>query len=452
MQLLSGFLLMSCICVSVVISVSHVPVLLWSTESSVWASAPAVSDGHITSSHELYRLLQQGDVPRTGSIVLFLQDTLSIDDFTYYSTVYGSDNPLHNVQDILDSFPASLVVPAVEKKTIDNLPGYLKKQANWNIINIDNLNVSFLELDDTEPNLIIIRLKSIPRSSQISAATAFAENDKHIGRITQELKDRRVKFTAIYTGMKPSKVAKSFDMVHKQGRDLLATDTAVLYPPLNVSANGSDTCILIYATQFLLTVNSTQLDLTNLTFEAKQANTSLSECSATNTTLSLLYSSPGLGLRSLEVRFFMTNMFYTGSARNWFKLESVMIIPNQNILRNASFRTTYASAPAEYSFHCQQVGTSSLTGEVLVPDNVDSKQWGIFISEFQIQGFNIKNNLFSYAGDCTSFFTPGIWMGLVSSIILLWILSYGIFMIMQLSTNDKFDDSKSQALSVPQGE
>lgn len=85
----------------------------------------------------------------------------------------------------------------------------------------------------------------------------------------------------------------------------------------------------------------------------------------------------------------MTNMFYPGSARNWFKLESVMIIPNQDMLRNASFVTTYASTPAEYSYHCQQIGTSSAYGETLVPSNKEASNWEIIISEFQVSTYSI---------------------------------------------------------------
>ncbi|XP_072006792.1 V-type proton ATPase subunit S1-like [Engystomops pustulosus] len=452
MQLLSWLLLLFCICASGVNSLSHVPVLLWSTESSAWSLAPIVNAGHITSGHEFYKLLEE-DAPKPKLIVMFLQDTLSIDDFTYYSTVYGNENPLQNVQHILDTSPSSLILPSVDKKTVDNLPNYLKKQDDWNIVDVDHLNVSSLEMNKDKPNLIIIRLQSIPRSNEKSAAKVFGENDKHIGRITRKLKNHGFHFTAIYTGVKPSKVVKSFDMVYKTGRELLATDSIVSYTPLNVT-NGSDvSCILIYATQFIITVNkSLELDLTNITFEVPSVDTSSSECSASNTTLSLVYSLSEKDLSSLEIRFFMTNMFYTGSARNWFKLESVMLIPNKDILRNATFSTSYASAPAEYSYHCQQVGTSSMYGERLIPTNTEANNWEIFISEFQIQGFNIENNIFSYASDCTTFFTPAIWMGLVSTIILLWILSYGIFMIMQLTTNDKFDDPKSQPLSVPQGE
>ncbi|KAM4036695.1 V-type proton ATPase subunit S1-like [Anomaloglossus baeobatrachus] len=451
MQLLSG-LLLSCIWALGVSSLSHVPVLLWSTESSTWGTTPTLNAGHITSGQEFYQLLQQ-DNRKARFLVMFLQDTLSIDDFTYYSTTYGNENPMNSIQDILDSSPGSLILPSVEKKTVNNLPSFLKQQDDWNIAIVDNLNVFSMEIDYHKSNLMIITLQSIPRSNKNAAALAFAENAKQIGRITQDLKNRGFHFTAMYTGMKPSKVVKSFDMVSKKGRELLATDTTISYSPLSVTNGSNLSCILIYATTFIIKVNSSVVfDLTNATFEVPSADTSLSECSDTNTTLSLVYSLTGRELSSLEVRLYMSNMFYPGSARNWFKLESVMIIPNDDMMRNASFRTTYASTPAEYSFHCQQVGTSSLHGERLVATNNEAKNWEIFFSELQIQGFNIKNNQFSYASDCTSFFTAGIWMGLVSSIILLWILSYGIFMIMQLTTNDKFDDPKSQQLSVPQGE
>uniref|UniRef100_A0A8B9MRL0 Uncharacterized protein n=1 Tax=Accipiter nisus TaxID=211598 RepID=A0A8B9MRL0_9AVES len=137
--------------------------------------------------------------------------------------------------------------------------------------------------------------------------------------------------------------------------------------------------------------------------------------------------------------FLMTNKFYGGSARNWSTLDSVEIV--QDGEKFAKFNVSVISAPAEYSFHCQ-LGLCSM---------LNCTYLSTFL-HFQIQGFNIENNQFSYASDCTGFFTPGIWMGLVTSIILLWILAYGIHMIMQLTTNSRFDDPKGAALSVPQTE
>uniref|UniRef100_A0A8B9QL99 Uncharacterized protein n=1 Tax=Apteryx owenii TaxID=8824 RepID=A0A8B9QL99_APTOW len=144
------------------------------------------------------------------------------------------------------------------------------------------------------------------------------------------------------------------------------------------------------------------------------------------------------------MKFLMTNVFYGGSARNWSTLESVEIV--QDDKKFAKFNVSVISAPAEYSFHCQLVGTSNLYPARLIPSNDEAKNWDVFISRFQIQGFNIENSQFSYASNCTSFFTPGIWMGLVTSVVLLWILAYGIHMIMQLTTNSRFDDPKGPAL------
>ncbi|XP_053575743.1 V-type proton ATPase subunit S1-like [Bombina bombina] len=438
-----------------VIAVNHVPALLWSTQSSMWESTPAIIDGHITSDHELRMLLQTAITREPKNVVMFLQDTLSMEDFTYFSADSGSDNPMHIIQDIMNSSPSSLVLPAVQPKTIENLPSYINSLGDWNVIQIDSGKVSHLEVERSKPNLILVTLQPIQRSNEMSAATTFSENYKQILQITKELSEGGVEYTAIYTGKRPSKVFAHVDLVPKIGRQLLATETAVPYPPLNVSdkTNPNMTnCIIIYATKIRLIANTSQeFDLTNRTFGATNVNTSLSRCFSNYSVLSLIYSSPGHDLESLEIRFMMTNKFYSGSARNWFKLESVDIIYNN---KTATFVSTYGSSPAEYSYHCQKIGTSELYGETLVPDvsTPDAKNWDIFISEFQIQGFNIKDGIFSYASDCTGFFSAGIWMGLVSSLVLLWILAYGVFMIMQLTTNDKFDDPKGPALSVPQTE
>ncbi|KFP27516.1 V-type proton ATPase subunit S1, partial [Colius striatus] len=242
------------------------------------------------------------------------------------------------------------------------------------------------------------------------------------------------------------------DVMGKLRRQLMATEEedSLSYPPLNVTT-GNGTCILFYASNFSLQANnSVFIDLTNATFVTVNVTTTSSECSDVNTTLSLKYTKPVNGISSLEIRFLMTNKFYEGSARNWSTLDSVEIIQDEE--NTAKFNVSVISAPAEYSFHCQLVGTSNRYPVRLIPFNDEAKNWDVFISRLQIQGFNIENNQFSYASDCTGFFSPGIWMGLVTSVLFLWILTYGIHMIMQLTTNSRFDDPKAPGLSVPQTE
>ncbi|NXM51516.1 VAS1 ATPase, partial [Gymnorhina tibicen] len=411
----------------------------------------AMHEGHVVSTQELTEFLQPLFTQNSRNLVLFLQDRLSIDDFTYFSESYGNKTPFQN--EILQSSPSSLVLPAVDCKATKYLLNFLQESGDWKLTNVTNLNVSQLEVNASNPNLLVVQLQPLASGlKEVSTLEAIAENDKIIGRVTMDLQERGIHFSVIYTAVRPSRISRRTDVVAELRRQLMAAEEedSLSYPPLNVTI-GNHTCILFYASNFSLKASSSVLiDLTNATFVTQNVDISASECSDSNTTLSLKYTKPVNGISSLEIRFLMTSKFYGGSARKWSTLDSVEIV--QDGEKFAKFTVPAISAPAEYSFHCQLVGTSNLYPARLVPFDGEAKNWDVFISELQIQGFNIINNQFSYASDCTGFFTPGIWMGLVTSIILLWILTYGIHMIMQLTTNNRFDDPKGPALSVPQTE
>ncbi|NWI61047.1 VAS1 ATPase, partial [Calyptomena viridis] len=411
----------------------------------------AMHEGHVVSAQELKVLLQPLFTQNSRNLVLFLQDRLSIDDFTYLSESSGSKNPFQN--EILQSSPSSLVLPAVDCEATRYLLSILQESGDWKLTNVTNLNVSQLDVNASEPNLLVIQLQPLlSHLTQYVELHIFLFTDKIIGRVTMDLQERGIHFSVIYTAVRPSRISRRTDVVAELRRQLLAVEEedSISYLPLNVTT-GNYTCILFYASNFSLEANSSVfIDLTNATFVTQDVNISASECSDSNTTLSLKYTNPVNGISSLEIRFLMTNKFYEGSARKWSTLDSVEII--QDGEKFATFNVSVISAPAEYSFHCQLVGTSNLYPARLIPSNNEAKNWDVSISRFQIQGFNIENNQFSYASDCTGFFTPGIWMGLITSIILLWILTYGIHMIMQLTTNSRFDDPKGPALSVPETE
>ncbi|XP_009685645.1 V-type proton ATPase subunit S1 isoform X1 [Struthio camelus] len=437
----------------VTVSVEHAPMMLWSNWRLQWNPDRPLHAGHIVSTQELAVLLQPVFSQNSKNLVLFVQDTLSIDDFTYYSEAYGNKKPFQNVQEILQSAASSLVLPAVDCKATRYLLSFLQESEDWKLTNVANLDVSQLEVNTSKPNLFVVQLQPfLSKLNDVSTLEAIAENDKIIGRLIMGLQERGIHFSVIYTAMRPSRISRRTEVAWDLRRRLMAIEEedSLSYPPLNVT-NGNYTCILFYANNFSLKANdSLSIDLTNITFVTQDVDISSSECSDINTTLSLKYTKPVSGINSLEIRFLMTNMFYGGSARNWSTLESVEIVQDDE--KFAKFNVSVISAPAEYSFHCQLVGTSNLYPAKLIPSNNEAKNWDVFISRFQIQGFNIENSQFSYASDCTSFFSPGIWMGLVTSVVLLWILAYGVHMIMQLTTNSRFDDPKGPALSVPQTE
>ncbi|XP_044278866.1 V-type proton ATPase subunit S1-like [Varanus komodoensis] len=424
--------------------------------SSLQGLASTLHEGHFISEHELHTLLRHPVVSSDSrNLVLFLQDMLSVDDFTRYTDSSGNEAPFRNVQALLRTSSSSLVLPVVDCDAVSHLSDYLQETLNWTVVNVEGPDRSQLRMNASQPNLFVINLHPTRRANELSTRKELMENDKIIGEFTKHLQLQGMEYLAIYTARRPSTVSMRLDVSWHSKRQLMSVkeEKNDLYPPLNVTTevNGTDViCILFYATNFNITTKDAHMDLAYRTFVSGDVSTTSSYCSDTNATLSLKYTKPMRGIEDLEISFMMTNKFYKGSARNWFTLDSVHIV--QNGTAPAKFNVFSISGPAEYSFHCQLVGTSNQYGATLIPDSKEAYNWKVVISEFQIQAFNVKNVMFSYANDCTGFFSPAIWMGLVTSLILLLILTYGIHMITNLTTNSRFDDPKGPALSVPQSE
>ena len=78
-----------------------------------------------------------------------------------------------------------------------------------------------------------------------------------------------------------------------------------------------------------------------------------------------------------------------------------------------------------------------------------------FISDifFQIQPFFDSDNSShaQFSGDvwdCVPFFTIPIWMGIISTVLLMIILFFGLTMITNITTMDRFDDPKGKTITI----
>ncbi|XP_009699579.1 PREDICTED: V-type proton ATPase subunit S1-like, partial [Cariama cristata] len=188
------------------LSADHVPMLLWTTQRSQWNPDAALHEGHVVSAQELTVLLQPVVTQNSSNLILFLQDTLSIDDFTYLTESYGNKNPFQNVQEILQSSPSSLVLPAVDCEATKYLLSFLQESRDWKLTNITNLDVSQLEVNTSKPNLLVVQLQPLVSGlNEISTLEAIAENDKIIGRLTMDLQEQGIHFSVIYTALRPSR-------------------------------------------------------------------------------------------------------------------------------------------------------------------------------------------------------------------------------------------------------
>lgn len=227
------------------------------------------------------------------------------------------------------------------------------------------------------------------------------------------------------------------------GRQLLQTqvDSPAIHPP--VSYNDTAPRILFWAQNFSVAYKDEWKDLTSLTFGVENLNLTGSFWNDSFAMLSLTYE-PLFGA-TVTFKFILASRFYPVSARYWFTMERLEIHSNGSV---AHFNVSQVTGPSIYSFHCEYVSSLSKKGSLLVT-NVPSL-WQMTLHNFQIQAFNVTGEQFSYASDCAGFFSPGIWMGLLTTLFMLFIFTYGLHMILSLKTMDRFDDHKGPTITLTQ--
>ncbi|KAJ8951416.1 hypothetical protein NQ318_006845 [Aromia moschata] len=142
----------------------------------------------------------------------------------------------------------------------------------------------------------------------------------------------------------------------------------------------------------------------------------------------------GSSTEGLQVVFTFTSSI---SVSYWNLKEATATYENNEYNLTGSISDIYA--PLSFSYHC---------GDLVL---TDSANFQLDITYFQVQPFfNGTDNTtkFSDAYDCVGFTTVPIWSGLFVTSILLLIMTFGITMMMDIRTMDRFDDAKGKTITV----
>ncbi|XP_045913179.1 ATPase H+ transporting accessory protein 1a isoform X1 [Micropterus dolomieu] len=458
----------------------QVPLILWTSEGISLPSQSPPTAGHIVEQQQLASYLEKAVNVGPRNVVLFLQDKMSIEDFTMYGGAFGNkqDSVFPNLEGALMSSSSSLVLPAVSWPASNAVIGQLQDQLETSPLYMDPETLSQLRLNASSPALLIFRLPYGIGADLMSAKEILSGNDEVIGQVLSIMKTQSVPYTAIYTALRPSRLSLlqeaaslSMEAGLGGGRSLLQArggykererererqrrikEKAGLYAPVEFKED-EETCILLWAKSLTVRILRSgrweDHDLTPSTFgEGVSPKLHGSSCDKTKARLVLNYENV-LGHRSFKLIFAMSQRHYQVSARRWFTLDAVELEYDGTKATFNGSRNIYA--PAEYSYRCESV--TNFRWPLLIPRSSKdpANQWKVSFEDFQIQGFNVTGSEFSYASDCAGFFSPGIWMGLITSLLMVLVLTYGLHMIMQLHTMDRFDDPKGPAISVPQTE
>uniref|UniRef100_A0A3Q2DR27 ATPase H+ transporting accessory protein 1b n=1 Tax=Cyprinodon variegatus TaxID=28743 RepID=A0A3Q2DR27_CYPVA len=324
--------------------------------------------GHIVSMKELSAALSPTFGSPSQTVLLFLQDKLSKDDFTRFGGVFGNkqEGVFRNLEAALQSSSSSRIFPAVEWTGESAIPALLQEKLSASPLLVDADTLEKLNLNTSVNNLLLINLPYCSNSPE-TCKKILSNNDEIIGKVQSFLKAKGVSYTAIYTGLQPSQVRSQ-----SLGRSLLQTP-GVNVSQMPITFNDSvGYCIMLWAQKLEIRAPD------------KPEWIDLATQNYTTTNVESLIGSIWC-LNKLS-DFTLSQRFYPVSARNWTTLDSVQ-------LEVRSLRQTFSYvgkrgiySPVEYSFHCQSV--TSFVDALLIPDNQSTTQWLLNFNDFQVPPFS----------------------------------------------------------------
>lgn len=104
-------------------------------------------------------------------------------------------------------------------------------------------------------------------------------------------------------------------------------------------------------------------------------------------------------------------------------------------------------APRERSFHCNRFGRLYPDANAVIGNFTPAVEFIKLQMQAFTNGTDSSKPIFLDSWDCVGFFTIGIWSGIFIASILIGIITLGLAMIMDVKTNDRFDDPKGKAIS-----
>lgn len=241
----------------------------------LWAPGADTHEGHVTGAAQLSASLEPALECGPRHVLLFLQDALSVEDFTAYSGVFGNkqDSAFSNLENALGPGPSSLMVPALDCCAVASLTAYLQENLETSAWHVDLAILREVKLNASLPTLLLIHLPYMASSGPVAPREVLAGNNEVIGQVLSKLNSEDIPCTAAFTAAHPSRRGRDVAVVARElGRQLLQKQpvSAAIHPL--VSYNNTAPRILFWAQNFSVAYKDQWEDLTSFTFGVQELN------------------------------------------------------------------------------------------------------------------------------------------------------------------------------------
>ncbi|XP_050717927.1 V-type proton ATPase subunit S1-like [Eriocheir sinensis] len=410
-----------------VLAKDHVPVLIWNpsqNQESVRAVSALQTLDYATFQSKYLSEFQPKNV------LLFIQDALSVEDLSSHTTEF---QPLKKWM----TNSHYLYLPKVED------PAHLAHDLpsrGYNVVTLEpGVPAAGLDLKQQDNNLVVVKLPSTltnpSRSHALQKAVEVMQN------VISKVGAKR-EFTFIFTGLKPSVEDNS----EKYEERLRVRRAAGQIP--QERGFHSESCVMLYfKMNFTLTImdNTTEGQIVEVIDD--QPSTDTGHC-----------DDPSTPDRTAQI-----NMKFTGHMEHFTKLiltfnfkatSSSWSFTDVDVLLNNSAKQynlgvvspAITGIPIGMSYSCSENIYISTNG------STPGKMMIVSMAGVQMEAFHDSaagNSTFGPAWDCVGFFTVPIWVSLLTTLLLLIILTTGLYMLSDIKTMDRFDDPKGQPIMIP---
>nr|XP_039268073.1 V-type proton ATPase subunit S1-like [Styela clava] len=354
-------------------------------------------------------------------IKIFITEELDESDFPL--TQDGKDKKaFYNLQNALTS-GKSVVMPAVQPTSIENfITATLKKSFK-------------------DAKISIVELPTINHDNIVDTRNTITTLDEKIQSEINQIPST-LEYIAVLTARSaPQRHKRGVDEYHV-GRQLLAVeDTSV----------GTNKTTVLQGDCVYIAYNNVTLQYKEQVWNLTEPVMTSTSCSNGTAEVEIKYTAvnaTGSGSLSMVLRLAFESRKYPVSLDTWWNITSATITHNLNDTEatyalRISDKYSYA-APANWSWVCE--APEAMTWKQVVQDKTISQQ--IKFQFLQLQPFEIRNESFSRALDCSGFLTGPIWMGTLISILLALIFAFGMAAMTAITTMDRFDDPRGKGLPI----
>lgn len=398
----SLFLLISYFCSAL----GGVPVLLWESSklSEKETPIPALDqlDGDDFSNHlakkvHAHQLL----------VVVFVEPTLSVEDFSWKDDKRAGAFPL--LENITGMAAKTEFIPSV-----DDPVGALKdlvRSQGYSYVKFDRTN------SRNKPGSAVEVTLSDPLFNE-DRPQLLRRHDSDMARIYSDLLASAPRILAVFTGRQNSWVEADLNRVRREVNGTVASTTA------NIVWSTSQ--LMISAKSIVLTVNNKTYDLGNTNDIKADERDKFNRIIAT-------YIVPEKNGEKTKITL---RIKFNYDKSTWSIGDSEVEVLTINY-GPISPKTKISAS----------LGSSFSSDEVVMENPANNTV--LVFKNFQAEKFKKVGQVsFSVTTSSNQFFTGPIWMGLLVTWTLLIILAWGITMLMDIKTMDRFDDPKGKTINV----